>query len=138
MICAGQRLGPGSNDSAFPPPLEEAVRLAETFQPGQTFHVTTKVQLSGTLTPPADPKAKAAPKPVKLEGTSAIAYDERILDSGTADNPAPRTLRIYRRVELERTVEDEVQESSLRPTVRRLVRPQMPDAALPVFGDDAG
>jgi len=28
MICAGQRLGPGSNDSAFPPPLEEAVRLA--------------------------------------------------------------------------------------------------------------
>src|SRR5437764_3969279 len=28
MICAGQRLGAGSNSSAFPAPLEEAVRLA--------------------------------------------------------------------------------------------------------------
>ena len=75
---------------------------------------------TGELRLPADGN-KAAPPPLKVRGRGAQDYDERILDAGSADNPAPRTLRFYRRVELERTVDDQLQESTLRPTVRRLV-----------------
>jgi hypothetical protein len=43
---------------------------------------------------------------VQVRGHSAIEYDERVLEAGPADRPAPRTLRLYRRVDLERTVGD--------------------------------
>jgi hypothetical protein len=98
----------------------EPIRLRETFAAGEQFHVAIREEATGELRLPAE-SGKPAPPPLKVRGRGAFEYDERVLDPGTADNPAPRTLRIYRRVELDRTVDDQAQESTLRPAVRRLV-----------------
>jgi hypothetical protein len=98
----------------------EPLGLRETFISGGQYHVAIREEASGELRLPAEGD-KPAPPPLKVRGRGAQEYDERILDAGSADYPAPRTLRIYRRVELERTVDDQAQESTLRPGVRRLV-----------------
>jgi len=87
---------------------------------GTTCHVTTHVDLAGQLTVPPEEGQKSASK-VSLAGRSFIEYDERVLDTGTPDRPGPRTLRIYRRVDLDRTVGDKPQDVSIRPAVRRMV-----------------
>jgi hypothetical protein len=102
-------------------PAAEPVRLREAFPAGEQYHVAIREEAAGELKLPAEDKNKPAPPPVKVHGRGALEYDERILDPGTAENPAPRTLRVYRRVELERTVDDQAQDSTLRPAVRRLV-----------------
>jgi hypothetical protein len=94
--------------------------MRESFTAGGQYHVAIREEAAGELRLPADGD-KPAPPPLKVRGRGAQEYDERILDAGTADNPAPRALRVYRRVELERTVDEQVQESTLRPAVRRLV-----------------
>jgi hypothetical protein len=96
------------------------VRLREAFPAGYQYHVSSRVELSGVLRLPPEPGQKPPP-PVELRGKSAVEYDERVLDAGTPDRPSPKTLRLYRRVDLERTVGDQAQESTLRPAVRRLV-----------------
>lgn len=101
-------------------PAAEPLRLRETFPAGEQYHVAIREEAAGELKLPAEGD-KPAPPPVKVRGHGAFEYDERILDPGTPDNPAPRTLRVYRRVEIERTVDDQAQESTLRPAVRRLV-----------------
>src|SRR3954463_12591142 len=98
----------------------EPVRMRGTFAPGGQYHVAIREDLSGELTLPAE-DVRAAPPPVKVRGHGAFEYDERILDPGTPANPAPRTLRVYRKVDLERTVDDQAQDSTIRPAVRRLV-----------------
>jgi len=99
---------------------DEPIRMRETFSAGGQYHVAVREQASGELRLPAEGD-KPAPPPLKVHGRGAQEYDERILDAGSADNPAPRTLRIYRRVELERTVDEQAQDSTLRAVVRRLV-----------------
>src|SRR5205823_7097375 len=82
--------------------------------------VSSRVDLSGQLTlPPEDGPGK--PQTVEVRGRGAIEYDERVLDPGAGDRPAPKALRLYRRVELERTVGGQADEATLRPSVRRLV-----------------
>jgi len=103
---------------------QESIRLREQFPAGYQYHVSTRVELSGRLTPPPAKPAVAgavadAVRPVTVSGQSAIEYDERVLDS--AENQVRKTIRIYRRVELERKLGDEAQETGLRPGVRRLV-----------------
>jgi hypothetical protein len=98
----------------------EPLRMQETFPAGEQYHVAIREDAAGELRLPAEGN-NPAPPPLKVRGRGAFEYDERVLNPGTADNPAPKTLRIYRRVELERTVDDQIQESSLRPAVRRLV-----------------
>jgi hypothetical protein len=97
---------------------EETMRLRELFPADYQYHVSTRVELSGKLTLPPPDKDK---KPVTLpiNGTSAIEYDERVLD--TKDNAVGRTLRVYRRMDFERKVGDQAQTNTLRPEVRRLV-----------------
>ena len=95
-----------------------AVRLREAFPAGYQYHVSSRVELTGELKLPPEGD-KPAPPPVQVRGHSAIEYDERVLEAGPPDRPAPRTLRLYRRVDLERTVGDGPQESTLRPAVRR-------------------
>jgi len=97
---------------------QEAIALRERFPAGYQYHVSTRVELLGQLTPPAGAKGEPQ-RPVAVSGQSAIEYDERVLDS--ADNQARKTIRIYRRVELQRKLGDEPQETGLRPAVRRLV-----------------
>jgi hypothetical protein len=98
---------------------QETVTLQERFVAGSAYHVSSRVDLSGTLTPPGEP-GKAAPAPIKIRGDSAIEYDERILAVGSGGEVS-RTLRIYDRMDFRRTVGDHPQEASLRAAVRRLV-----------------
>ncbi|HEY1379508.1 MAG TPA: hypothetical protein VGF55_22080 [Gemmataceae bacterium] len=108
-------------------PAAESVRLREAFPAGEQYHVAIREEAAGELKLPAegskpgDPAKPGTPPPIKVHGRGALEYDERVLDPGTPDNPAPRTLRVYRRVELERSIDDQAQDSTLRPAVRRLV-----------------
>jgi hypothetical protein len=55
-----------------------------------------------------------------MTGDSAIDYDERIMEA-PANGELQKTLRIYRRLEVQRSTGKEKMDSSLRPTVRRIV-----------------
>jgi hypothetical protein len=99
-------------------PADETVRLRELFPADYQYHVSTRVELSGQLTLPPPDKDKK-PLPLRVTGTSAIDYDERVLETkGTA---VARTVRLYRRIDFERKVGDQLQKNTLRPAVRRLV-----------------
>lgn len=108
VVIAGERA----------PAAEETVRLKELFPADYQYHVSTRVSLSGQLTLPAPAKDKR-PVPLSVKGSSAIDYDERVLDA--KDNAVSRTVRLYRKMDFERTVGDQSQTSTLRPAVRRLV-----------------
>ena len=97
---------------------EETFRMQERFPVGYQYHVKTRVELSGTLTPPAV-KGKAA-APLKLQGESAIDYDERIL-ALDARGVVSKTVRICQRLDFRRTLAGQSQQLALRPAVRRLV-----------------
>src|SRR5262249_53707542 len=76
-------------------------------------------ELTGTLTVPPM-KDKPASKPLTMTGESAIDYDERVL-SVERDGQVQKTLRLFRRVDVERKVGDQPQETTVRPAVRRIV-----------------
>src|SRR5438876_5510321 len=96
---------------------DDSLTLRETYRPGYQYHVSSRVELSGTLTLP--PEKGAAARPLAMTGHSAIEYDERVL--AVTNGEVDKSLRIYRRVEFQRTVGGQPQESTLRPEVRRLV-----------------
>ncbi|HEY7330968.1 MAG TPA: hypothetical protein VH592_25245 [Gemmataceae bacterium] len=98
---------------------EGPIQLRERFSAGYEYHVSTRVDLTGTLTLPPE-KGQPAPKPLSVRGNSAIEYDERILELGQ-DGQVRKTVRLCRRTDFRRTVGDRPQENSLRPEVRRLV-----------------
>jgi hypothetical protein len=97
---------------------QEKVVLREQFPAGYQYHVSSRVDLSGSLTLP--PEKGQAPKALAVTGSSAIEYDERVLGldkKGQVD----RTARIYRRIDFERKVGEQKQQNTIRPAVRRLV-----------------
>jgi hypothetical protein len=98
---------------------EEPIPLREQFPPGYQYHVSTRVELSGSLALPAV-KGQPAPKSLTVTGDSAIEYDERILTRG-ADDQVQKTARIYRRIDFQRKVGDRPQQNTIRPEVRRLI-----------------
>jgi hypothetical protein len=98
---------------------DEPVRLQEKFTAGYQYHVSSRVELSGSLTLSAE-KDKPAPKPLTVTGSSAIDYDERVL-TVESDGRVRKTVRVYRRIDLQRKVGDQPQENTLRAAVRRLV-----------------
>ncbi len=97
---------------------DEAVRLHETFAPGGQYRVSTRVEMSGNLTVPAE--MGKTPKPLAVSGESAIDYDERVLDVAS-DGTVRRTVRLFRKVDLKRKIGQRDQSTTLRPEVRRLV-----------------
>jgi hypothetical protein len=97
---------------------EETLRLRELFPADYQYHVSTRVELSGQLTLPPPDKDKRS-VPLSVTGGSAIEYDERVLEA--RDNIVSRTARLYRRIDFERKVGDQTQQTTLRPAVRRLV-----------------
>ncbi len=97
---------------------EGDITLQERFRSGTVYHVRTRVELSGTLTPP--PVKGKAPGPVKVHGTSAIDYDERVLEVSDKAGVS-KTVRIYRKLDFRRTLAGQPQELALRPAVRRQV-----------------
>jgi hypothetical protein len=92
------------------------IRFQERFTPGYHYHVSGRVELSGSLSLPAEKDQPARVLPIA--GKSAIEYDERVLAAGETVN---KTVRVYGRMEFERKVGDQLQQNSLRPEVRRLV-----------------
>ncbi len=103
---------------ALPARADDPVKLEESFRPGRLYRVSTRVDLAGSLTPPAE-KGQPAPKPVSVKGDSAIDYDERLLTVEKGE--VRKSIRLYSRMDFERTLADRLQASSLRPAVHRLV-----------------
>jgi hypothetical protein len=98
----------------------EPLRLEERFPAGYQYRVRTRVQLTGSLTPPA-PQGSATPgKPLEIKGGSVVDYDERVLDVAP-DAQVRKTVRLVARMEVHRTVGGRPQETALRPAVSRLV-----------------
>jgi hypothetical protein len=112
---------------------QEAVRLREDFFPGYKYHVSCRTEVSGSLTPPPG-KDLAEPKPLPLNGFSVIEYDERVLNRGT-DGQVQKTFRICRKMDFQRKVGNQPQQSSLRPAVRRLVVLRLQNAEVPFSPD---
>ncbi len=98
---------------------ENPVVLRERFVPGYQYHVSTRVELGGSLEVPSEGK-NGPVKTLKVIGRSAIEYDERVLDV-SADRQVQKTVRLYRRIDFQRSVGGRPQENTIRPAVRRLV-----------------
>lgn len=96
----------------------ESFTLREQFAPGYQYHVSSRVDLTGKLTVPAEKDKKA--ESLQVTGQSALEYDERIL-TRNSDQRVEKTIRYYDKMDFERKVGDQVQQNSLRPDVRRLV-----------------
>lgn len=96
---------------------QEVVRLQEAFPVGYAYEVSSRVELSGNLTVPADGKEPA--RSLTVQGKSALDYQERVLQSTAGQ--VVRTLRWYRRLEFQRQVGAQQEQLALRPEVRRLV-----------------
>jgi hypothetical protein len=112
---------------------EEAVRLQERFPAGYQYHVSSRVELSGSLTLPPE-KSQATPRLLPVTGTSAIDYDERILDTA-ADGQVQKTLRIFRGIDFQRRIGERPQQSTIRPSVRRLVVQRFKQSEVPFSPD---
>jgi hypothetical protein len=87
--------------------------MQEPFAPGYQYHVSCRVSIAGTL------HVEGKDKQLALTGTSAIEFDERVL--AEKDKRVDKTIRIYRKMDFDRHVGDQHQQSSLRPAVRRMV-----------------
>lgn len=96
----------------------EAVRITESFAKDRQYHVSCQVDINGSLTIPPSGK-ETSPKMLKVSGHSVIKYDERILHADAKG--VERTVRAYRKLEFDRKVADDLQQSKLRPDVQRLV-----------------
>src|SRR5262245_37002179 len=102
---------------ADPATAQEAVTLAEKFDPGHVSKVDVVVKLTGKLTLPTQQKGKA-PELATVLGVSRLTYDERVLP---ADPGTLMTVRAYREVAFTRSVGDIKQDAGIRPSVRRMV-----------------
>lgn len=94
---------------------DDAHSLAEKFDPGTTYRVEQKTELSGRLTLAKDGKVET----VVLSGRGSVVYDERVLVSDESD--ALKVVRQYRTFDVARNVGGREQAADLRPAVRRLV-----------------
>jgi hypothetical protein len=104
---------------AVPARAQEPVRLREQFPPGYVYQVSSRVDLSGSLSLPPE-KGQTAGRSLAVTGNSRIDYEERIL-TASADGQVQKTARVYRRMDFQRKVGTQQEQNSLRPAVRRLV-----------------
>jgi hypothetical protein len=112
---------------------QEPVRLQEGFPEGCQYHVSCLVEVNGNLTIPAE-KEKSRPQLLPVKGKSIIEYDERVLTVGKSGH-VDKTLRIYRKMDFQRTVRDQAQEGTIRPEVRRLVILRLNQVEVPFSPD---
>jgi hypothetical protein len=98
---------------------DEPLLLREAFPVHYQYHVSSRVELTGTLDVPPE-KDRPAAKPLAITGSSATDYEERVL-AVDGSGQVQKTLRIYRRLEMARQLGEQPQKSSLRPEVRRQV-----------------
>jgi hypothetical protein len=114
---------------------DQPLALAERLGPGYQYHVSVRVDLTGTLTPPPQPGKSATPA-LPFAGDSAIEYDERIL-TVDKDGIVQKTARLCRRTDFRRTIAGQTQQSGLRPAVRRLIVLRRDNAEVPFSPDGA-
>jgi hypothetical protein len=98
---------------------QERVRLAEALPPGTQYNVNCQVDIRGTMTLPLE-KGETTAKTLNVAGTSSIDYHERVL-TVNASQQVKTTVRMYRKLEFQRSLDDQKQASTLRPEVKRLV-----------------
>jgi hypothetical protein len=98
---------------------QEAVWLRERFPSGYLYQVSSRVELSGSLTLPLE-KGQTTAKKVAVTGKSALEYEERVLSHGK-NGEVDKSIRVYGRLSFDRKVAEQLQQGALRPTVRRLV-----------------
>jgi hypothetical protein len=98
--------------------IQQPTVIRETLQPGSQYSVSCRVEVSGNLTLPLE-KGQTTPKALKVTGNSVLEYHERVL--ALKDQQVDRTIRLYRKLDFQRKVGEQAQQSSLRPAVHRLV-----------------
>jgi hypothetical protein len=111
---------------------DDSIRLQENFPEGYQYHVSCQVNVSGNLSVPGE-KEKTSSKQLPIKGGSVIDYDERILTANMTGQE--KTLRIYRKVDFQRTVGDRPQEATIRPEVRRMVVLRLNQVEVPFSPD---
>lgn len=89
------------------------VKLGESLPTGARVSVEINVQISGDMMLPGKSERLA------VSGKSFLLYDERLLPSEDAD--AVKLLRIYRTLDIHRTVGGRSQAADIRKDVRRMV-----------------
>ncbi len=90
---------------------DEPIAIRERATAGSEFRVLTESSVEGELT---------ADKPLKIKGRSSIDYVEKLLavDPKEADF---RAIRVYDKIEFQKTTGDRTDEMALRPAVKRVV-----------------
>ncbi len=111
---------------------EDSIHLQENFPEGYQYHINCQVNVTGNLSVPAE-KEKTTSKQLPIKGGSVIDYDERILTANKTGQE--KTLRIYRKVDFQRTVGDRPQEATIRPEVRRMVVLRLNQVEVPFSPD---
>src|ERR1700736_648307 len=71
---------------------QQPVRMFESFAPGYQYHVSCRVNITGTLSTP-----QGKEKQLALVGSSAIEFDERILVE--KDRKVDKTIRVYQKMD---------------------------------------
>jgi len=92
--------------------------MKEVFVRGYRYRVKSSVDLAGTLSLPTS-KSNLKPMSVNITGGSVIEYEERVLGVNNSGE-VTKILRKYSRAELHRRVSGQDQESTIRPSVRRI------------------
>lgn len=99
---------------------QDSMRLSEIFSPGHQYRVTTRTEISSKITVPAEATPDKKAKTLTSQGTSAIDYDERVLD-GEGQGAVQKTFRIYDRFDQQLRIEDQHMQKALRKEARRMV-----------------
>jgi hypothetical protein len=113
---------------------QEPIRLRERLSAGAQFQISSRMDVNGSLTLPADRTPDKKAKQFTVNGEGNVDYSERILD-GDAKGQVEQTIRRYQRFEMRRKIGENKQESSLRPEVRRLVLRKFKQAEVPFSPD---
>ena len=106
---------------------QDSVRLIEVFRPDYQYRVSCRVDIEGTLKLPAgkDPAGQT----LKISGTSAIGYHERVLS--IAQGRVAKVVRKVQKMDFARKVGDQDQENKLRPEVNLLVIQRLDNVEVP-------
>ncbi|MFL5341249.1 MAG: hypothetical protein ACJ8F7_13965 [Gemmataceae bacterium] len=109
---------------------QEPLRLIEKFPVGYQYHVSSRFSGGGTLPVPAK-KDRGTGQSLDMTGKSVAEYDERILDAD-AGGEVHKTLRIFRQVDLHKTLGKDEFPLTIRPAVRRMVVLPEPNRRMPL------
>ncbi len=112
-----QSIGLGLFASPLMASAYQTHNLSETFSPGNRFRITSRTELSGTMQLISSPNST---KQLLIKGSSQIEFDETILALDSSFK-VQKSIRDYRKAELNRNLDGDAQQSTLRPELRKIV-----------------